>query len=42
MFSTIFTIVVGVAIFGVILFLIVKKILKNKLNFYLNKNNRKN
>ena len=42
MLSKILLIVLGVSIFGVIFFLIVKKALKKRLDFYLNKNNNKN
>jgi len=42
MLITVLSIFTGVAIFGIIFFLIVKKALKNKLDFYLKKNNRKN
>ena len=41
MLVTILSIVVSVTIFGIVFFLIVKKVLKNRLNFYLNKNNKK-
>ena len=42
MLKTIFIIIVGVTIFGVIFFLFVKKALKKQLDFYLSKNNNKN
>ncbi len=42
MLKTIFLIVVSVAIFGVLFFLYVKKMLKKRLNYYLYKNNKKN
>jgi len=42
MLVTVLSIVVSVTIFGIVFFLIVKKALKNRLDFYLNKNNKKN
>ena len=42
MFNTIFTIVICVSIFGIILFLYVKKTLRKQLNYYLSKSNKKN
>tara|TARA_B100002051_G_C16630757_1_gene583138 strand:- start:750 stop:878 length:129 start_codon:yes stop_codon:yes gene_type:complete len=42
MFGKILLIVLGVSIFGIIFFLAVKRALKKKLDFYLNKNNNKN
>ena len=42
MLSTILLIVLGVSIFGILFFLIVKRALKKRLDFYLNKNNNKN
>jgi len=41
MIKTITIIVLSVAIFGIIFFLIVKRSLKKKLDFYLSKNNNK-
>ena len=40
MLKTILIIVLSVAIFGVLFFLYVKKMLKKQLNYYLSKNNR--
>jgi len=42
MFSKILLIVLGVSIFGILFFLIVKRALKKRLDFYLNKNNDEN
>ena len=41
MINTVIIIVVSVAIFGVIFFILVKNALKKRLNFYLDKNNKK-
>tara|TARA_Y100000590_G_C15076515_1_gene772154 strand:+ start:122 stop:250 length:129 start_codon:yes stop_codon:yes gene_type:complete len=41
MLKTIIIIVLSVTIFGVALFLIVKKAMKKQLNYYLNKNKKK-
>ena len=41
MLKTITIIVLSVTIFGIIFFLIVKNALKNKLDYYLSKNNKK-
>ena len=35
-------IIVSVSIFGLIVFVFVKNYIKNKINYYLNKNNKKN
>jgi len=42
MIKTVLIIVFSVAIFGVIFFLYVKKMLEKQLNYYLSKNNKKN
>jgi len=42
MINTVIIIVVSVTIFGVLFFFYVKNALKKRLNFYLDKNNRKN
>jgi len=41
MLKTILIIIISVAIFGVLFFLYVKRTLKQKLDFYLSKNNNK-
>ena len=41
MLETILTIVISVTIFGIVFFLYVKKMLKMRLDYYLNKNNKK-
>ena len=41
MLKTILIIVIAVTLFGVIFFLYVKKSLKNRLDYYLSKNNKK-
>ncbi len=41
MLKTILTIIISVTIFGIIFFLFVKKTLEKKLEYYLNKNNKK-
>tara|TARA_Y100000590_G_scaffold152968_1_gene175683 strand:- start:4839 stop:4967 length:129 start_codon:yes stop_codon:yes gene_type:complete len=41
MLSTILIIVIGVSIFGVLFFFFVKRALKKKLEYYLDKNNLK-
>ena len=41
MLETILTIVISVTIFGIVFFLYVKKMLKKRLDYYLNKNNKK-
>tara|TARA_B100001758_G_scaffold200728_1_gene179553 strand:- start:183 stop:320 length:138 start_codon:yes stop_codon:yes gene_type:complete len=35
-------IIVSVSIFGLLVFVFVKNYIKNKINYYLNKNNKKN
>ena len=35
-------IIVSVSIFGLLVFVLVKNYIKNKINYYLNKNNKKN
>ncbi len=40
MLETIVIIVVSVTLFGVVFFLLVKRSLKKKLDFYLSKNNK--
>ena len=35
-------IIVSVSIFGLLVFIFVKNYIKNKINYYLNKNNKKN
>ena len=35
-------IILSVSIFGLIVFVFVKNYIKNKINYYLNKNNKKN
>ncbi len=42
MLSTIVTIVLSVTLFGILFFLLVKRSLKKKLDYYLEKNNKKN
>ncbi len=42
MLNKILLIVLGVSVFGVLFFLIVKREIKKRLDFYLNKNNKKN
>ena len=42
MINTVIIIVVSVSIFGGLFFFYVKNALKKRLNFYLDKNNRKN
>jgi len=41
MLNTILTIIVSVTIFGVLFFLIVKRMLKKKLDYYTKKNDKK-
>jgi len=41
MFNTILIIVAGVSVFGILFFILVKKILKKRLNYYLNNNDTK-
>ena len=41
MLKTILTIVISVAIFGVLFFLYVKKTLRKRLDYYLSENNEK-
>ena len=41
MLKTVILIILSVSIFGIIFFLIVKKILKKQLDYYLNKNTKK-
>ena len=41
MIKTIVTIVISVTIFGVIVFLYIKKSLRRRLDYYLSKNNKK-
>ena len=41
MFKTILIIVFSVTVFGILFFLYVKKKLKNQLDYYLSKNNKK-
>ena len=41
MLKTILIIVLSVAVFGVLFFLYVKRVLKKQLNYYLSKNNKK-
>ena len=41
MLKTVITIVLSVAVFGVLFFLYVKKSLEKRLNYYLSKNNKK-
>tara|TARA_Y100000590_G_scaffold466040_2_gene640117 strand:+ start:830 stop:964 length:135 start_codon:yes stop_codon:yes gene_type:complete len=41
MLKTILTIVISVAIFGILFFIYVKRTLKKRLDFYLNQKNRK-
>ena len=35
-------IIISVSIFGLLVFVFVKNYIKNKINYYLNKNNKKN
>ena len=42
MLNKILLIILGVSVFGVLFFLIVKREIKKWLDFYLNKNNKKN
>ncbi len=42
MLTKIIIIVLSVAVFGILFFLYVKRSLKKRLNYYLNKNNKKN
>ena len=35
-------IIISVSIFGLVVFFFVKNYIKNKINYYLNKNNKKN
>ena len=41
MLKTTITIVISVAVFGVLFFLYVKRALKKRLNYYLSKNNKR-
>ena len=41
MLKTTLTIVIAVAVLGVLFFLYVKKMLKRRLDYYLSKNNKK-
>ena len=41
MLKTVVFIILSVAVFGIVFFLIVKKMLKKQLNYYLNKNTKK-
>ena len=41
MIKTIITIVISVTLFGVIVFLYIKKSLRKRLDYYLSKNNKK-
>ena len=41
MLKTVITIVLSVAVFGVLFFLYVKRSLKKQLDYYLSKNNKK-
>jgi len=42
MLETVVSIIFAVTIFGILLFLLVKKLLKNRLEYYLSKNNKTN
>ena len=42
MLNKILLIILVVSVFGVLFFLIVKREIKKRLDFYLNKNNKKN
>ena len=41
MLKTVILIILSVSVFGIIFFLIVKKILKKQLDYYLSKNTKK-
>ena len=41
MLKTVVIIILSVSIFGILFFIIVKKMLKKQLNYYLNKNTKK-
>ena len=42
MLETVVSIIFAVTIFGILLFLLVKKLVKNRLEYYLSKNNKTN